>query len=89
MIQGRYEILDEGVELSARHFHPRMRVLHAPSRVPARSAGRFADLIDEHLPQPAQIGLGELLVDPVIASDPIPEVLDDRGNSVDAAQSFI
>jgi hypothetical protein len=66
-----------------------VRVLHAPSRVPAWSASSFADLIDEHLPEPAQVGLGEFLVDPVIPRNPIPEVLDDGGNRIDAAQALI
>src|SRR3989442_12216655 len=86
MVQGRYEILNQSVELPARHLHRRVRVLHAASRVLAWPPGRFADLIDEHLRQPPQVGLTEFVVDPGIAGDSIPEIFNNCGDGLDPAK---
>src|SRR6185437_16631886 len=66
VVQGRDEVLDEGVELAAGYPHVGMRRLHAEAGVGARSAATLAQLVDELLGQPLQVGPGELLVDAVV-----------------------
>jgi hypothetical protein len=75
-VQGRHQILDESVELAAGDPHPGVRFLHAASGLLARSPCGFADLIDQHPPKPDQVGLGELLVDPIIFGHAIPKTVD-------------
>src|SRR4029077_4116125 len=88
MVQGGHKILNESVELAARHPHPSVRFLHAAPRVLARSPGGFADLIYEHLPQPGQVCSGKLLIDPIILGNAIPEILDDRGNGIHPTEAL-
>jgi hypothetical protein len=89
MVQGRDEILNEGIELAAGYLHPFVRVFHAASRVRAWPASCFTDLIDEHPRKPAQVGLCEFLIDPVIPGHSIPEILDDSGDGINSAQALI
>jgi hypothetical protein len=66
-----------------------MSFLHASSAISARTGGRFADLVDEHLPQARKIRPGELQVYPIVRCHPIPEVFDDRRDRVESTESLV
>src|SRR5262245_32010108 len=66
-----------------------MRLPHVEPRVGARTAGILAQLVDELLMQPVQVGPGELLVDAVVLRCAIFKGPGDCRDGVDSAEALI
>src|SRR5436309_15166369 len=65
-----------------------MCFLHAATVVLAWSAGRLADLVDEHFSQPGHVGPEEFQVDAVVFCHRVPEPFHNRGDRVDPSKSL-
>ena len=66
-----------------------MRLFHAEAGVGARPAGVLAQLVDELLGQPLQVGPGELLIDAAILARTIIKGAGDCGDGIDSAEALI
>jgi len=63
--------------------------IHVEPRIHARTTRSLADLIHQHLLQPVDIGVGEMLSDALVRNHVADEIIDHRDDRALAAQSFI
>jgi hypothetical protein len=72
-----------------------MGVFHRATRAPLGLSRRFADLFRHQLLEPrrrhsvARLVDTRIRVQPVVNHDPVDEIIDDRSNVVDAAESVV
>jgi hypothetical protein len=87
IVEGRGEVLNEGIELAVGHSHVGIRLRHGAPGVGARSTGRRTQLIYEFFCQPVQVGPGEFLIDAVVSSRAIFKGPGDRRDGIDSTKA--
>src|SRR5439155_17143524 len=62
---------------------------HASAGVATGTSARLADLVDQHLGEPRQVGPRKFQVDPIVTRHPIAEAPNNSRDRVDSAEAVV